>query len=178
MNYKIIDNFLSNEEMQNIYNVMFRNAFPWYFVNDAVPSNEDTSVKENPIFCHYFLKSGCPYDNGEFEFPPPSHFSYILKPLIKKMQIKSLLRIQANYYPRTTNIIEHGYHSDFPFEVNNCKTAIFYLNSCNGYTKLKENQKVASVGNRLLIFDSDTLHTSSTCTDKSFRAVINVNYLI
>ena len=178
MSYKIIDNILTDEELKNIQNVMFRNAFPWYFVSDAVPCNEDRFVKQYYIFCHYFLKAGCPFDDGEFGFPGTSHYIKILQPLIRKLGARALIRIQANYYPKADQVIEHGMHADFPFEENNATTAIFYLNTCNGYTKLDGDIKIASNANRLIVFPSDMLHTSSTCTDRPFRAVINFNYLL
>ena len=58
------------------------------------------------------------------------------------------------------------------------KTAIYYVNTNNGYTKFKKNnKKIISEKNKLIIFDNDLEHTGSTCTDDRLRVVINFNYV-
>ena len=58
------------------------------------------------------------------------------------------------------------------------KTAIFYINSNNGFTLFEsDNQKVESIENRLVIFDSFERHSGTNCTDEKYRAVINFNFI-
>ena len=58
-----------------------------------------------------------------------------------------------------------------------CKTAIFYINSNNGYTEFEETgEKVLSVANRVCIFDNGLQHAGVTTTDTINRVVVNVNY--
>ena len=59
----------------------------------------------------------------------------------------------------------------------NIKSAIYYVNSNNGYTKFKNGKKILSKQNKLIIFDNDQPHTGSTCTDERIRVVINFNYV-
>ena len=40
----------------------------------------------------------------------------------------------------------------------------------------KNNKKIISEKNKLVIFDGNTEHQSTTCTDKDYRIVINFNY--
>ena len=75
--------------------------------------------------------------------------------------------------PKTSFVLEPSYHTDNSF---NCTTAIFYLNTNNGYTKFKDGTKIESISNRAIYFDSDLMHFGSTCTDKDFRFVLNINY--
>ena len=56
------------------------------------------------------------------------------------------------------------------------KTAVFYVNSNNGYTKLKNGTIIKSEENKIAIFDGETEHTGTTCTDEEFRVVVNINY--
>ena len=56
------------------------------------------------------------------------------------------------------------------------KTAIFYVNSNNGYTVFENGLKVDSQENRLVVFNSDLLHAGTTCTDQKIRCVINFNF--
>ena len=54
-------------------------------------------------------------------------------------------------------------------------TAVYYINSCNGYTYFEDGYKVKSVANRIVIFPRDTQHSGTTSSD-SYRQVINFNY--
>jgi hypothetical protein len=92
---------------------------------------------------------------------------------LKKLSVKSLLRVKANLLHKTEKTIEHGFHRDFPYENN---TAIFYLNTNNGYTKFKNKKIIKSEKNKLVDFNSSLEHTGSTCTDEDYRIVINFNY--
>ncbi len=58
-------------------------------------------------------------------------------------------------------------------------TAIFYINTNNGKTLIKENNKIkeiSSLENRVVIFDGRLKHAGTTCTDAKNRIVINLNY--
>ena len=55
--------------------------------------------------------------------------------------------------------------------------ALFSLNTCDGYTKLKDGTKINSVANRVLLFDAGEEHCSTTTTDDFTRVNININYL-
>jgi hypothetical protein len=58
------------------------------------------------------------------------------------------------------------------------KTAIFYLNTNDGYTIFeKDGEKIDSLENRMLIFDSSERHSGTNCTDQKYRAVINFNFI-
>ena len=81
-------------------------------------------------------------------------------------------RIKANMGPRTHEIRRNKFHIDFP----NIITAVYYINTNNGWTEFKNGDKVESVANRIIIFDSDTIHTGTTCTDEKVRVLINFNY--
>ena len=89
------------------------------------------------------------------------------------MKVKALIRIKANCYPKTHEIYEHGMHTDFKWTH---KTALFSINTCDGYTKLKDGTKINSVANRILLFDASEEHCSTTTTDTFARVNININY--
>ena len=42
---------------------------------------------------------------------------------------------------------------------------------------MKDGKKVKSVENRVVMFDGEIKHCSTTCTDKLSRIVVNVNYI-
>ena len=55
--------------------------------------------------------------------------------------------------------------------------ALLSLNTCDGYTKLKDGTKIDSVANRVLLFDPCEEHCSTTTTNVKARFNINVNYI-
>ena len=98
--------------------------------------------------------------------PCSPHFDKII-PTLEKLNIKSLIRVKANLYPYSgETLYEHGMHSDDDFSH---RAAILSLNTCDGYTKLEDGTKVESIANRMLIFDGNQKHCSTTTTSKFFN---------
>ena len=54
---------------------------------------------------------------------------------------------------------------------------IYYINSNNGYTKIKD-KKIKSTANKALFFPSDTIHNGTNSTDCNNRMVINIIYVV
>ena len=89
------------------------------------------------------------------------------------------IRIKANANPRTEKIVVSGFHQDVSERrllESEPKTAIFYINSNDGYTLFEDGTKVESVANRVVTFPANLKHTGTSCTDKTCRIVINFNY--
>jgi len=156
---KIIKNFLPKEDFEKIKVTMTNPFFPWY-LNDGVNLEKDGYIQ----FTHIF------FNNTSYVNSP--HFN-LVEPILKKLKIKALLRVKANLLHRTEKIIEHGYHTDFNYENT---TAIFYINTNNGYTKFKNKKICKSEENKMVYFNSKIEHTGSTCTDENYRVVLNINY--
>ena len=83
------------------------------------------------------------------------------------------MRVKANLNPRAENIDLGKFHRDVKYD---CHTAIYYVNTNNGYTEFENGDRVESVENRMVIFKSDTMHTGKSCTDENVRVLINFNY--
>jgi|TARA_R110000803_G_scaffold138995_1_gene205670 hypothetical protein len=151
-------NFLSNKNFNNIKDIFYSTYFPWYL--NTIVHNKHYQ------FTHTFYTQKVGGINSDY-------FNQ-LKPLLKKIKYKELLRIKANLITKTYKIVGHGMHTDQSVG----KTAIFYINTCNGYTLFKKlNQKIKSEENKFIEFDSNELHTGTSCTDSNFRIVININYI-
>jgi hypothetical protein len=159
MNYEIIENFLEKNEFLYLKYIFTQKDFPWFLIRGI---NNDTDPYYQ--FVHLF----------HFENKVKSDFFKELSPLIKKLKIRSLLKIKANLLPKENKIIEHGYHCDFNY--SDSKTAVFYINNNNGYTKFKNGFISKSEENKIIIFNSNEEHTGTTCTDSDYRIVINLNY--
>lgn len=105
----------------------------------------------------------------------------VLGPLLAYIRPLMIQRIKVNITPRTSTSIETGMHSDIAPQLypkdSVIKSCIFYLNSTDGCTSFETGEKVESVENRLLIFDSAKIHSGNTCTNKRYRAVVNCVYV-
>lgn len=168
INYQIIDNFLSTEELALIQNTMLGSKFSWFYNNfvdyDPEHSSGYVDYQHNFQFVHRFYGS----------YSPQSEYMYILDPVLKKLNPASIVRIKANLSTCSSTRIDHNYHVDRNDVA--CTTAIFYVNDNDGLTVFEDGTEIASVANRLLIFDSQLMHKGTTCTDQKIRCLINFNY--
>lgn len=164
---KIIDNFLPEHQFNNLKNIITGPYFPWYYgptlkdVDTGIPLQLENKEAQNQ-FVHLFY---------HFDQPVTEYFRE-LECFREKLQVKSLVRIKANLNPYSNSVVEHGYHVD----LTDCTTAVYYLNTCDGYTKFETGEVVESVENRIVIFDSNISHTGTTTTNPTGRFVINFNY--
>lgn len=161
----LVKNFLSKNHFKQLKEEMESAEFPWYFQQSVVlpPPVPDTHFQ----FTHTF------YHNGMWS----SKSRWILDPVLDKIRPMSILRIKANLNPRESKHIEHGLHADFKSDNAKITTAIFYVNTNNGYTLFEDGEKVKSIANSWYEFPSSRLHTGSSCTDEKKRIVINFNYI-
>ena len=163
---KVYKNFLKPEEMLTIKQFMESADFPWY-ASEILKAHEIAKGVPNMQFVHPFYN----------RFVAVSHYFEMLLPIINKLKIFSLLRVKSNLTVRTSTHVEHGMHVDFVN--NNCKikTGIFYVNSNDGYSKFENGEKIQSIENQYVEFDSHIKHTGSSSTDHDRRMVINFNYI-
>ena len=138
------------------------NIMPWFLQSSIAYENS----AEDKIFLLYHMF----YEHNA----PCSHLYEKLIPLLDKLGAGCLIRIKANLYPNTEKLHEHPMHVDYDF----CHSAaILSLNTCDGYTKLKDGTKIDSIANRVLLFDASKEHCSTTTTNVSARINININYI-
>ena len=159
-------NFLPNDIFKTLKDTMMGDNFPWYF-NDTVVSKADAKKKTHFQFTFTFIKDGEEKCWGEW--------IDIMKPVLKHIKHKKMNRVKANLLWRDCKITEHSMHVDQ--EVENGKTAVLYINTCNGYTKFKNGKKIKSERNKCVEFDSKLKHTGSSCTNKDRRVTLNINYI-
>ena len=161
---KIIDNFLCKKDHEDICHVIMGERFPWFFI-DRVVDRHQMEAKEIDNFQFYHSM----FD----EYRQKSDFYELVRPLIHAINPKAVIRVKANLIPRHSEIITHGYHTDTDFDN---VTAIYYVNTNNGYTKFENGEKIESVANRIVFFDSSMKHSGTTCTDQQTRVAINLNF--
>ena len=153
---QIIDNFLRNEDFHHFSN---------YYQNDALWLLDRNTVFEG---------------DGKFQFIDPifadtiwSKDPAVLDFFLDKFEFLTLYRIKVNLQTPESEVQEQAMHTDLPNDDDRFFTAIFYLNSNDGYTKFETGEKVESVANRLVVFPSNIKHAGSSSTD--FRITLNMN---
>mgnify|MGYP001587616216 CR=1 FL=1 len=152
----INDNFVDKNHCDTINKVFLSNYFPWYYLKKQ--TNQGSS-----FLCHLFCK-----DNK-----PNSDFISLIDPIVDKLKPKKILNIRANLcLKRPTKCNWHW--DDYTDDLSH-KTAIYYVNTNNGFTEFK-NKKVKSKKNRIVIFDANQKHRVVYQTDTDARMVINFNY--
>tara|TARA_Y100000114_G_C11703466_1_gene299670 strand:- start:214 stop:720 length:507 start_codon:yes stop_codon:yes gene_type:complete len=160
--YKIIDNFLEQEQFEPIWKFFMGIECSWYYSTGVAQSG----IAEGKYF--YMIHSV--YQDSQ----PTSNAWRLVLPVLHKLKTKSLLRIKANLYPNQDDKVHtHNPHTDYTFPH---KAAIFSINTCNGGTIIG-GKKIDSVKNRMVIFDGSVPHSSTTCTDEQIRVNIGFNYI-
>ena len=168
---EIIDNFIPEDQFYIIHKTMYEDDFEWFFT-DKILTPPYENLPGRYQFCHNILsdREGI----SSYHYP-------ILNPILSKLGTYKLFRIKANLTLATHEHEPSGYHVD-GFDKNhgypdNTLTAIYYINTCNGYTEFKTGEKVKSVSNRMLIFNSELEHQGVTSTDETRRVLINFNFI-
>jgi hypothetical protein len=159
--HQVIDNFLNKEDFIALQSHMIGNDFPWFFEEAITFTDKKYSLEY--YMTHLFY--------GSYKVNSPS-FSLVI-PIIKKLEMKAIIRIKGNLYHNMGKEIINEAHRDYDFKH---KGAILYINNNNGFTILADGTKIKNTENRLLMFDPSELHSSTHCTDQKARFNININY--
>lgn len=166
--FEVIDNFLDKTDFELIKETFLSPTFPWYYNSTKVAKDFDEDNPYNYQFNHMFYK----------EDKPLSEYCSVIEPLFIKFNHNGRGRTKANLTTRTSEKIEFTMHTDYKRYVQDMRTAVYYINTNDGYTRFNNGETVESVENRLIHFDSRLLHTGSTHTNDKVRVVLNLNFLV
>ena len=160
--YQIHKNFLSTDFLEKLKSEILHEDFPWRRRDSMTPSHEDGMYF---TYCFYnkMMASSQLYEP-------------CIIPILKKLHAQAPIQIRANMFISSLFKVS-GWHTDYPF---NCKTAILYLNDCDGGTELRIDNKITFIkadANKMLIFDTLIPHRAIT-SKEPIRYVINFNYFI
>ena len=173
---EIIDNFLPQLDFEDMQDRFSSAEIPWALNKYGVASPDAPSITCHPNYdwfmTHLFFRNDT---QGMYA----SHTAEFINPILDRLDVQVFIRSKLNLYPSSPEIMEHGYHVDFHEDkiVDVATTCVFYINTCNGFTKFEDGTTVNSVENRMVIFPNSLMHTSTTCTDAKFRQVLNINYI-
>ena len=156
---EVIDNFLPEEEFKSIQSLLLGEQFYWFYQEGRTSSDDGLY-----LMVHMFYQPGVGNN---------SRHIHIWNTFMNKVEAKKCVRIKANLTFKTPTIEVGEYHTDY----DDIKTAVFYINTNNGYTEFESGVRVSSVANRVCIFDSNLKHRGTTHTEpEPQRIVVNFNY--
>tara|TARA_R100001132_G_C3261365_1_gene85382 strand:- start:810 stop:1310 length:501 start_codon:yes stop_codon:yes gene_type:complete len=162
MKPQIVKSFLNAMELKRLKDTICSFYFPWFY--QASVADEKKKEKETFYFTHmfYFGEKRC------------SQYYHAIEPLLNKLNIKTLIRAKANFYPNQGHQYIHPPHIDFSYKHSGC---LFSVNTTNGFTRFVDGTTVIGKENQAMFFDPSILHFSSTATDTKYRLNIQINYL-
>jgi len=156
---EIIDNFLPEEEFKTIQSFMMGGEFRWFYCDGR-------ATRDDGLFhmTHMFFQP---------EVGSNSEHINMWNTFMQQVGAKKCERIKSNLTFKTPTIEPGPYHHDYP----DMKTAVFYINTNDGYTEFENGVRVSSVANRVCIFDSNLQHRGTTHTEGGQqRITVNFNY--
>lgn len=157
---KVINNFLNKNIHKKIKDLLFSSNFPWYY-NDFVAGKLDN---KNFMFTHTLIRE---------EKVNSGYCDFFLKPILEKIPYKKLIRAKINCFTKSQKKIKSAFHVD---QINTHTVLLYSVNSNNGYTLFKKNnKKIYSLENSLIIFNGNKEHCSVTQTNEKLRINININ---
>mgnify|MGYP003117356110 FL=1 len=158
---EVIENFLPQNIFNELRDIFFSDKFPWYYVDHIAHPNDN----KNFYFIHELISD---------KYPCSQQF-HLIHPILGALKYSAFIRMRANLYTKRPTQTRDAFHVDLPGDQHNM-TGILYLNTNNGYTLFKNNEKVESVENRLVLFKGTEEHCSVAQTDTKVRVVININF--
>jgi thiol-disulfide isomerase/thioredoxin len=188
MNEFAIDKFLSDEQEDAILNLTTDPNFPWFYSAGTVLPED---AKDNPFiiakgknpfqFIHRIDLENCPFVD-------------VLAPILNTLASEfnrniSIVRMKFNMLTRGKSSEFHFPHTDVD-EMDDCYTAIYYVNEADGATHLfdqfgpKESDEVTIKATsepkkgKVVVFRADRFHASSSPVDSDCRIVLNIVFKV
>ena len=165
-NIEVIDNFLPTDLFLDISDFFFSSKFVWYWNEvktvEGIKYDDELNELDDFQYIHPLYNFNKPISNVNIQV------------FIDALNMKHIVKAKINSTTRMNSIVKYGFHTDV--RLIGCKTAIFYMNTNNGFTEFKNGDIIESVANRMIIFNSSLSHTGTSCTDKKRRIVLNFNY--
>ena len=172
MSIQRINNFLPQDNFEQLKKILFSNEFPYYLQSGVAYNSPDKNL--GVLLTHSMI-----HDNGDIRSSELTN-KLILYPIFDKLKefdkdFFKVIRAKINLYPNQLNQIKNDFHIDANFTH---KVLLFSVNTNNGYTDFEDTNidPFPSVENSAIIFDGKLKHRSVIQTDTHVRINININY--
>jgi len=162
MTIKVVNNFLNEKNFNYLTSYILDSEFPWRKRDKTTPED-----KNNNIYFSYSFFNELKV-NSEL-------YSPLILPILKKLNVIAPIQVRSNMVINKL-MKDPSWHTDYRTK---SKTAILYLNTCEGGTEFKINKKVKFVkaeSNKIVIFNSNVEHRGIYKNDVPYRYILNLNY--
>ena len=172
----IYDTFLPIDQWKQMYNLILEvGAFPWKYNKRKVGMGKDSLG--NYQFTHLLYSFHSMRGEAAHTTSPQID---VVKPILDRVKFLALHKVKANLEPLKQERHFSTWHTDVIGEgnkpCNTMTTAIYYVNTCDGYTEFEDGTKVDCVANRLAVFPGNLKHRGVSQQDTKVKCVINLNY--
>jgi hypothetical protein len=164
---EVIDNFLPTDLFLDISDFFFSDKIVWYWnefktTHEKIKYDDQLDELDDFQYIHPLYNFNKPVSNVNIQV------------FIDALNMKHIVKAKANSTIRMNSIFRYGFHTDVG--LSGCKTSIFYMNTNDGFTEFENGDRIESIANRMITFDSSLKHTGTSCTNKKRRIVLNFNY--
>ena len=167
---KILENVLSEKDWCELNEDLNSSFFPWYY--NKIVSNTKTSNEKTFYLTHGYIK----LDEGINSTWAEKHNRAICSFLTNYFKKDVLLYwSKSNMFARYEKNFLCGYHVDIKNK-KDLYTMVYYINTNNGGTQIKDGLFVPSVKNTAVLMSGDTIHSSVVQTDTNIRLNMNFNF--
>lgn len=193
----IIQNILSANDYNNLYNLVSGVNFPWYYQPDIAFRGFDEPVQDPRMFpSHGFTHVVWDCDQGKV-----SDVLQFVAPIVESFQkqldakINNFLRIKINLQTPVIGYTNDHYNGPHIDRFDPHKTIIYYLNDSDGDTFIFDKEydpndkstwhavgpdvkeRVTPIANSLYFLENGfTYHSGSNPVSTPRRITININY--
>ena len=160
----VIDNFLPEDELIQIENVLYSQEFPWFTMNGVVDYGDTDKRMVHMLYA----------DNETDDY-----FGNFI-PVYRELKADYIIKAKINLDLRDKKT--YKLHTDHPYDFvesnNPCLfTGIFNFSDCNGGTLFEDGRFIKSKRNSMIIFRSCLVHAGVCPTDEYFRYGLNINWI-
>lgn len=177
----IIENFLTEEQEQKIEDLTIDPNFPWFFTPGTIVEIE-AGVKSNSVY----EKGINPFQMVHSTNLNECRFIDVITPVLNQLSVEfqsniRIIRCKFNFLPRGVDSTHHYPHIDD--SEDGVMTAVYYVNDSDGDTyffddELNVTSTIAPKKGRMVIFDSNKFHNSSSPINSEYRIVMNTVFKI
>ena len=168
---KVIENFLDDEYFNEIETFITSPDFSWYFQDQSVHDEDNDYF----MFSHTLYTKQTGINSEYFQLFLTLLNGICLRSSATGKNHTKLLRVKANLYTQTNNIINYARHEDYP-DLDEYTTAVFNFHNSDGFTRFFVNDTIKDVPrikNTLLLFDGKIEHFGTTQTNSKKAVVMN-----
>ncbi|MAP95715.1 MAG: hypothetical protein CMK07_12265 [Ponticaulis sp.] len=166
--YRIYDELIDPETVEQIRLVLFGFQFTWNYHANTNYSTSDTQPDDVPQFTHGFIRDG--KNHSRLTAMPLE----VVKPF--GLGFDDLLRAKANMVPWDKEPRIHPPHTD---DDDPHYVVLYYANDSDGETRLYlpdgEEVAIEPRQGRLVTFHGHLKHSSASPVETRFRVAININ---